>query len=296
VTASRSSVLQGYLQLLRPPNIATALADVLAGFGVAGLGNPRALPWLLVGTACLYGGGIVLNDVFDRHVDAVERPERPIPSGRVPAVHAARLGCGLLALGLAAASMTTQAATAIAAAIVVAVLLYDMWGKRQRLLGPINMGACRGLNLLLGMAAVPAAVAGHWALALISLTYICAITAVSRGEVFGGTRAAAILALTLLCGVLVALLAVSIRPAQFSAMAMAVMLTGVLAWRVLPPFWRALHDSAPARIGQAVRTGVLSLVLLDGVLAAAYAGMIYSLAVLAIAFLAVRLARLFAVT
>ena len=36
-----------------------------------------------------------LNDVFDRHVDAVERPERPLPSGRVAASHAAALGAGL---------------------------------------------------------------------------------------------------------------------------------------------------------------------------------------------------------
>src|SRR6186713_1838216 len=91
-----SDVLGAYLELVRPANVATALGDVLAGFAVAGLGNPGALPWLLVSTACLYAGGVVLNDVFDRNVDAVERPERPLPSGRVAVSHASAVGAGLL--------------------------------------------------------------------------------------------------------------------------------------------------------------------------------------------------------
>ena len=83
-----------YLELLRPANVVTALADVLAGFAIAGLGNRAALPWLLLATAALYAGGIVLNDVFDRDIDSSERPERPIPSGRVSVAAAAALGVG----------------------------------------------------------------------------------------------------------------------------------------------------------------------------------------------------------
>jgi 4-hydroxybenzoate polyprenyltransferase len=76
----------------------------------------------------------------------------------------------------------------------------------------------------------------------------------------------------------------------------ALLLVGLLSWRVLPPFWRAIAMPDAAAIRLAVRTGVLSLVLLDAVIAAAYAGMIYSLAVLATAVLAGWLARRFAVT
>src|SRR5215213_5958422 len=64
-------MLRAVLQLLRPANVATALADVLAGFALAGLGNRSALPWLLLATAALYAGGIVLNDVFDRELDRI---------------------------------------------------------------------------------------------------------------------------------------------------------------------------------------------------------------------------------
>ncbi len=307
---TQNRAVRGYLELLRPANVATALADVLAGFAIAGLVDWPALPWLLLSTACLYAGGIVFNDTFDRRLDAIERPERPIPSGRVPAAHAAWLGAMLLGSGILAASFVTREGAIVAALITGAVLLYDAWGKHVMFIGPLNMGLCRGLNLVLGMTAAPAVLAWSWPLALIPVTYIAAVTTLSRGEVAGGKRPVAILALALVMGVLFALLFVSggglpTEPYALDADVQrtltwpswpAVVLTFLLAWRVLPPFWRAVGDPGPQTIRVAIRTGVLSLVLLDAVFAAAYAGMIYSLAVLATALLAGWLARRFAVT
>ena len=288
-------MLRGYLELLRPPNVMTAVADVLAGYAVAGLSSPAALPWLLGATACLYAGGVVLNDFFDRHLDAAERPERPLPSGRVPAPAAAGLGGGLLLAGVTLAFRATPAAGMVATATAAAILLYDTWAKRQGPLGPAVMGACRGLNLLLGMAAAPAVLAGSWPLTLIPFTYIAAVTVVSRGEVHGGKRRPAGLALVSLGGVIMALAGVSAAAAagrRLGAGAVALL----LAWRVLPPFWRAYQDPAPGRIREAVRTGVLSLVLVDATLGAAYAGPLFGAVVLATAVVAAGLARLFAVT
>src|SRR5262249_55114762 len=161
------------------------LADVLAGFAIADRGNLPALPWLLLSTACLYGGGVVLNDFFDRTVDAIERPERPIPSGRVRPQVAAGFGAVLLAIGIAAASQATPVSVVIAVLIALAVVVYDGAAKRNPVLGPITMGTCRGLNLVLGMSAVASAAASHWHLAFLPFFYIWAITAVSRGEVHG---------------------------------------------------------------------------------------------------------------
>jgi 4-hydroxybenzoate polyprenyltransferase len=274
--------------------VATALADVLAGFAVAGLASPAALPGLLAATACLYAGGIILNDVFDREIDARERPERPIPSRRVGVRSAAALGAGLLALGVMAAATATAEAALTAAAIVGCVVLYDAWGKHQAVVGPVNMGLCRGLNLLLGMAAVPGVIAVHWPLGLLPLTYIAAVTAVSRGEVLGGARRTATMALLAIAAVFIGLTIVSVAGPGSSTGGVA--LTALLAWRVVPAFAAARRAGSPASIRHAVMTGVLSLVLLDAVIAAAYAGMIYCLALLAAAVLAGRLARAFAVT
>ena len=282
-----------YLELLRPPNLATAAADVLAGFGVARLVNLPALPWLLAGSICLYAGGVVLNDFFDRAVDQVERPERPIPSGRVSARRAALLGGALLAAGVALAAQATREALLVALATAASILLYDAWGKRTPI-GPINMGACRALNLGLGMTAAPGTLAGHWGLTLLPLVYISAVTAVSRGEVHGGSRRVAGLALISLTIVAAALLALPLAAGGRSVPGFVLAL--LLARRVLPAYWRTWQQPAPEPIRRAVRTGVLSLVLVDAVIGATYGGPFYWIAILATAFAAAWLARLFAVT
>jgi 4-hydroxybenzoate polyprenyltransferase len=284
---------RAYFELLRPANITTAFADVLAGYAVAGRGNRGALPWLLLATGCLYGGGVVLNDFFDRTLDSVERPERPIPSGRVRPAGAAWLGAALLLAGAIAASRATYEAGLIALAIVTLVIAYDSWSKHHWSLGPLTMGACRGLNLVLGIAAVPGAVAAHWPVSLLSFTYICAVTALSRGEVHGGPRPVAGYALLAIGAVILALLALAL---QSASLAIGVALTLLLAWRVLPTFWQAYRQSTAERIRQAVRTGVLSLVVLDAALSGIYAGTLYGVLVLLAAVFAGRLARWFAVT
>jgi 4-hydroxybenzoate polyprenyltransferase len=174
------------------------------------------------------------------------------------------------------------------------VVAYDGWAKHSRVLGPVNMGLCRGGNLLLGMAASAPVLAATWPLAAVPTVYIAAVTLLSRGEVSGGGRSAARLALTLLVLVLGALtvLSATADPPSIGGF----LLTGFLAARILPAFYRASQSPEAGVIRQAVRTGILSLVLLDGVLATVYAGMIYGLALLATAFVAVRLARMFAVT
>ena len=287
-------MLRGYLELLRPANVVTAIADVLAGYAVAGRTQPAALPWLVGATMCLYAGGVVLNDVFDRHIDAVERPERPIPSGRVPASNAAAVGAALLAAGLLAASRATRDALIVAAAIAALVILYDARTKRHPVVGPINMGLCRGLNLLLGVSAVVGTVWSRWPIALFPVIYIAAVTAVSRGEVHGGRATVATAALISLTGVVIGLLALAAGVSTHRIAGM--VLVAALAYRVLPAFWRVVQEPRPLLIRRAVKAGILSLVLLDSAISAMYAGPLYAAAVLATGLVAGSLARVFSVT
>jgi UbiA prenyltransferase family protein len=285
--------LRNYIELVRPANVTTAFADVLAGYALAGLRNPRALPWLLAATAALYAGGIALNDYFDRDLDRVERPERPIPSGRVGARAAAWVGSSLLLAGVLFAAQATRAAMIVASAIAVSVLLYDAWAKRFSPIAPLNMGLCRALNLLLGAAAVGSTLKLVWPISLIPLAYIAAVTALSRGEVHGGRRQVAAVALVSLGAALAGLAVLAVRSNEPLIPALVLAL---LVWRVLPPFVAAWHRSEPARIRAAVKRGVLSLVLVNGVIGTVYAGPVYGAAILATALLAGWLARLFPVT
>jgi 4-hydroxybenzoate polyprenyltransferase len=288
--------LAAYVELLRPPNVTTALGDVLAGYAIAGMGRPGVLAWLLASTACLYAGGVVLNDVFDIDIDRVERPERALPSGRATLGNAAILGGALLLCGVAAAVVGTAGAGVVAAATAACILLYDAWGKRHTWIGPVNMALCRAGNLLLGVAAAPPALQWAWPLAGLPLVYITAVTAVSRGEVAGGKRAVASFALISLLLVLLALLWLCAGGAGRGLSLAGIALTALLAIRLLPPFIRVWQQPAAGTIRAAVRTGVLSLVLLDAVIGAVYAGAMYSAAILATALTAGWLARRFSVT
>src|ERR1041385_6358805 len=89
-----------YAQLMRLPNVFTAVADPLARWFVVGGGLPAWHVIALVGaSAGLYTSGIVYNDYFDYELDCRERPERPLPSGAITRGRAAGLGAALMAAG-----------------------------------------------------------------------------------------------------------------------------------------------------------------------------------------------------
>src|SRR5262249_22754558 len=144
------------------PNVFTALADVGLGWLCAvATGTPwsrwPALLALLVASASLYSAGMVWNDFFDIEQDRRERPFRPLPSGRVCRRDAAALAAGLLAAFLSGiAEPAATSALPIPLVLVVAILLYDAWLKRTWA-GPLAMGACRFLNILLGLSVATSA-------------------------------------------------------------------------------------------------------------------------------------------
>ncbi|HEX6338253.1 MAG TPA: UbiA family prenyltransferase [Jiangellaceae bacterium] len=174
-------------ELVRLPAALTVPGDTLAGAASARWPLGRRTAALPVASVCLYWAGMALNDYADRNLDSVERPERPIPSGRVTPRQALAVAGGLTAAGLAiSVAAGGRRALRVAAPLAATVWAYDLALKRTRF-GPAAMAAARGLDVLLGAggsrsAGLPAAaVAGHTA----------GVTALSRGEVHGTSRAVA---------------------------------------------------------------------------------------------------------
>ncbi|HEY0167225.1 MAG TPA: UbiA family prenyltransferase [Jatrophihabitans sp.] len=100
-------------------------------------------------------GGHYLSDYFDRELDAIAKPHRPIPSGRLPARVA--LACGVLAMLCVAASavLTGWRTSLIAVLAVAAVLAYGLRLKALGIAGNLVRGALGALALLYGAATVP---------------------------------------------------------------------------------------------------------------------------------------------
>jgi 4-hydroxybenzoate polyprenyltransferase len=286
--------LRSYAELVRLPNVFTALADiVLGGFAVWGVGERQpdrawwfSLTSLLAASGCLYSAGMVWNDFFDVEQDRRERPHRPIPSGRIAAGVAARLGTGLLmaGIGFAAAAGWRPGGwdpTALILAILLAalILLYDAWLKRTWA-GPLGMGACRFCNVLLGLC-VPAlgsvdllrndtGTALH--LASVVGVYIVAVTWFARTEaresrkpMLGGAAA------LMLAGVALAVPLAGATP-EGPRSPLFPYLLAMLAIYVGVPICGAIVDPRPATVQVAVKRAIFGLVLLDATLATIFAG------------------------
>jgi 4-hydroxybenzoate polyprenyltransferase len=177
----------GWLELLRPPNLLTAPGDPIAGAllvsPVAAVTGERMVLVALVGLL-LYASGTAMNDAADARVDERERPGRPIPRGAVPRSAAAALSVALAGLALVFAFAAGLAVFKVAVALAAAIFLYNVAFKRVPVLGPITMGACRGLNLAMGAALVPEALFGKVVVvaAAVLAAYIAAVTQLARRE------------------------------------------------------------------------------------------------------------------
>lgn len=193
-------------ELVRLPAALSVPGDALAGAAVTGTLGWRTTA-LAASSVCLYWAGMALNDYSDRELDADERPERPIPSGRVSPTTALRVAGGLTAAGIGFSALAGRRAVAVAVPLAGTVWAYDMLAKPTPF-GPVVMAAARSLDVVLGGSAAPRR-ALPAALALGAHT--CAVTALSRGEVHGSSPAVARAALATTAGVATAVAASGLR-------------------------------------------------------------------------------------
>ncbi len=286
---------------MRPANIVTSVSDVLAGIAISGFfahsysnqSQISSIILLCISTVGLYGGGVVFNDVFDAELDKIERPERAIPQGTVTVAEASILATILLLAGIAIAFFVNVLSGWLAVAIAVAALVYDKWGKHHFLIGPLNMGLCRGLNLLLGVSIISLQVSSVWYVAFVPIVYIASITMISRGEVHGGSKALLYFAALLYTLVVASVLLFSIRNH-------AILFTSVflLAFAVMiySPLVKAIQQPIGKNIGKAVKAGVIALILLNASWAVAFGSLWVAVIILLLLPVSLFLAKLFAVT
>jgi 4-hydroxybenzoate polyprenyltransferase len=295
--------LMGYLRLMRPANIVTAISDILAGVAIVGfltIDQFSLIPILLLicSTIGLYGGGVVMNDYFDADLDQKERPERPIPSGLIARSEALVLGVALLSFGIVMAAFVyyfnhQSISGIIALLIAVAALIYDTWGKHHTSFGPLNMGICRGLNLLLGMSISVEAMSQHISIAIIPVIYIAAITLISRGEVYGGRSISLYVASFLY---LVAMSSIVYISSDNGFIMNTLLFVVVWAFLIFPPLQKAMARPEGRNFGRAVKSGVIALIAMNAAWAAAFGAFYGALVIIVLLPLSILLAKLFAVT
>ena len=290
--ASPPSSIVAYLELFRAPNLFTAIADVTMGylFVHVSLSPPGVYGCLLASSCFLYLSGMVLNDVYDLEVDRRERPQRPLPSGRIDVSVARRLGFGLLAGGVvlgwlagylgAAEGIMAWRSGVLATVLAICIWLYNAVLK-STFAGPLAMGACRALNVLLGMSVSrlldPGV--GQWlgfdaAQLLVAGgigTFIMGVTIFARGEAGESRRRELTLGMGFIA-VGLSLLALFPNYGAFGTGAVRLTMPSMMVWAMLVFLLgfsvirrcvAAVADPRPARVQVAVKQCILSLIVLD---------------------------------
>lgn len=191
--------LKDWMSLARGANLPSVWSNVIAAWAInAGAGpSLRAMPewtendffawstffFLIAGASMIYAGGCFLNDARDHRFDREHRPERPIPSGRIPLGQVVALGIGLMGAGSGLLILGAGCSWKWCLSLVLCILTYD-WIHKQASWAILLMGACRSLLWLTAATAAggmePAPHLYCWALA--AGAYVTGISWYARGE------------------------------------------------------------------------------------------------------------------
>jgi hypothetical protein len=212
---------------------------------------------------------MVLNDVMDLEIDQRERPERPLPSGRIAAGAALFAAVALFVAAEALLAVEGWEPAIVGLALIALIVLYDAWHKGN-VVSPVLMGGCRALvYVVAGFAVADELPWELWAGAGMLLLYIVGLTQVAKAEATGRSSAwptAAVLAPVVFWAFL-------LPPLGF------ILLAAFAAWVL----W-ALRLVRSKRIGPAVGAMIAGVSLFDAVAVASADGSLVAVAVCLAAF------------
>lgn len=290
------------LLIMRPANIITAIADVLAGIAIVGVFAATTISahtviniiLLCFATAGLYGGGIIFNDVFDFENDKINRPERILPSKQLSLKQAKALGITLFIFSAICSFFVSLFSFIIALLIISAALFYDKYSKHNTFFGPLNMGLCRGLNLILGMSIAYPVAPKFFVIGILPMLFIAAITLTAQKETKGKNKRAIGFAMVLDALIILGFLLIDSR-FNFSLKNAFFFL---LIWYLVNTAAKinAILKNNPKFIMQAVKIGVISLIPLNASYIAGFSSVYMALLILLLLPISLYLSKKFPVT
>ncbi|MFJ2089179.1 SCO3242 family prenyltransferase [Streptomyces sp. NPDC087901] len=262
---------RAWAELLRVSALFTVPGDALAGAAAVGRRPDRSTALAVGASLCLYEAGMALNDWADRDEDAVDRPHRPIPSGRITPRAALTAAGALTGAGLVLAARAGRPALGVATGLAATVWAYDLRLKHTPA-GPAAMAAARGLDLLLGATATgqaPAPRAARAALPAAALlgAHTYAVTTVSRHETQGGSTTAPLAALAAAAGISGTVVHERQPPRNAPARLLLTALTGAYLRTAARPLVHAALNPSPPLTQRAVGSGIRAMIPLQAALA-----------------------------
>lgn len=145
-------MLKTYLQLFRIPGVFTAVSNVVMGFLVSytSTQNPTVVIPLIISSSLLYFSGMILNDYFDYSVDKRQRPWRPLPSEKISRKSALFLGITFIFCANIIALFVGTPTFLLILLMSILILSYDIVLKNIVIIGIPILCTIRALNVMLG--------------------------------------------------------------------------------------------------------------------------------------------------
>ncbi len=268
-------MIRHYLQLVRFPGIFTAFTNILLGYSVVGgdqFGLYLLAP-LLTTSGCLFLAGMSLNDYFDYEIDKKERPQRPIPSGKVPRKNA--LFLGMIFLGTAnIVSIFVGLETAIVT-IVISLLIfsYDFKTKNLPVIGILTLSSIRFLNVILGTSIAFNSEIVYIAIPL--AVFVAGISIFARSESSAYSRKSEILNLIFIFATIVTVIIIIFDK-------MTIVQLGFLGLFILSVFFPHLFlkNNSMKSVQKKITYQLLAIIILDATILSAFVEIHYAIVAL----------------
>ena len=279
--------VRDYLVLVRLPNLFTLPSNILVGISaISSLAFTLTsfIQFLLLVTisVLLYCVGIVLNDLYDFDIDKKERPNRPLPSGKISRRSAIVLVVIFSTLALILSLLVSFSTLVISSILFLTIFGYDKYLKNTHA-GPLTIASARVMNILLGTSVSFRSVDSYSQIVtltfvlIITFVYVSLIGFISRYEVRGFSDNAKLL----LPPAIVAIVISSII--LFSLMGFfkleSLIILSLFSLIMLISFSR-IYRRDSGRTQQIVRNMILSIIVLDSTFLTGIIGIELGLAVL----------------
>ena len=187
--------IKDYLALVRLPNLFTLPSNILVGMATVSslaftLTSFTQFLLLVTISVLLYCVGIVLNDLYDFDIDKKERPNRPLPSGKISRRSAIVLVAIFSTVALILSLQVSFSTLVISSILFSLIFGYDKYLKNTHA-GPFTIASARVMNILLGTSVSLRSVDSYSQIVtltfvlIITFVYVSLIGFISRYEVHG---------------------------------------------------------------------------------------------------------------
>ena len=264
-------MIRQYFQLVRFPGIFTAFTNVLLGYSVIQGDNFSLylLGPLLATSGCLFLAGMSLNDYFDKKIDKKERPERPIPSGKILPKNALFLGIILLIIANIFSIFVGFETVIVTIVMSLLIFSYDFKIKNFPVIGILTLSSVRFLNVILGTSVAFDSEVVHLAIPL--AIFVAGISIFARTEGLSYSRKSEMLNLVFILSTIVTTIIIILDK-------ITIVQLGFLGLFIVSVFfpYAIFKDKTVKSVRKKISYQLLAITILDATIISAFAELSYA--------------------